>query len=225
MRRVDALLGTCALDTLRQRRSFKWRTYPADVLPAFVAEMDFDLAQPVIDAVTDGAGPGRLRVRAHRRARRGVRRVRRGPARLGGRPGPGVRHPGRDDRAGRGDPGAHPARRRGGDQPAGVPAVLVPVRVFRPADRRGAAGRGRGRPLRPRPGRAGPRAQPSRASRAYLLCSPHNPTGSVWTREQLHTVADLCQRHDVRAGGGRDPRAAGPAGRGRTCRSCPSTTR
>jgi bifunctional pyridoxal-dependent enzyme with beta-cystathionase and maltose regulon repressor activities len=50
MRRVDALLGTCALDTLRQRRSFKWRTYPADVLPAFVAEMDFDLARPVIDA-------------------------------------------------------------------------------------------------------------------------------------------------------------------------------
>src|SRR5580693_6974990 len=52
MRRVDAVLGTCALDTLRQRRSFKWRTYPADVLPAFVAEMDFDLAAPVIEAVT-----------------------------------------------------------------------------------------------------------------------------------------------------------------------------
>ena len=32
---------------------------------------------------------------------------------------------------------------------------------------------------------------------AYLLCSPHNPTGSVWTRAQLHTVAELCLRHDV----------------------------
>jgi bifunctional pyridoxal-dependent enzyme with beta-cystathionase and maltose regulon repressor activities len=50
MRRVDALLGTCARGTLRRRRSFKWRTYPPDVLPAFVAEMDFGLARPVIDA-------------------------------------------------------------------------------------------------------------------------------------------------------------------------------
>ena len=30
---------------------------------------------------------------------------------------------------------------------------------------------------------------------AYLLCSPHNPTGRVWSREQLVTVADICQRH------------------------------
>src|SRR6266568_26007 len=26
----------------------------------------------------------------------------------------------------------------------------------------------------------------------YLLCSPHNPTGNVWTRDQLSMVADLC---------------------------------
>jgi len=65
MRRVDPLLGTCALDTLRQRRSMKWRTYPADVLPAFVAEMDFDLAQPVIDAATPSSFP--KRVTSHRR--------------------------------------------------------------------------------------------------------------------------------------------------------------
>jgi cysteine-S-conjugate beta-lyase len=31
--------------------------------------------------------------------------------------------------------------------------------------------------------------------RAYLLCSPHNPSGRVWSREQLTAVADLCQRH------------------------------
>ena len=35
------------VDTLRQRRSAKWRTYPADVLPLTVAEMDFPLAAPV----------------------------------------------------------------------------------------------------------------------------------------------------------------------------------
>ena len=33
--------------------------------------------------------------------------------------------------------------------------------------------------------------------RAYLLCNPHNPTGRVWSREQLLTVADICQRHGV----------------------------
>jgi cystathionine beta-lyase len=30
---------------------------------------------------------------------------------------------------------------------------------------------------------------------AYLLCSPHNPVGRVWSRQQLLTVADLCLRH------------------------------
>ena len=35
------------LDVLRQRRSAKWQTYPADVLPLTVAEMDFALAAPV----------------------------------------------------------------------------------------------------------------------------------------------------------------------------------
>jgi cystathionine beta-lyase len=32
---------------------------------------------------------------------------------------------------------------------------------------------------------------------AYLLCSPHNPVGRVWTADQLRAVAELCQRHDV----------------------------
>jgi cystathionine beta-lyase len=36
-------------------------------------------------------------------------------------------------------------------------------------------------------------SQPGTA--AYLLCSPHNPTGSVWSAGQLEMAADLCQRH------------------------------
>lgn len=31
-----------------------------------------------------------------------------------------------------------------------------------------------------------------------LLCSPHNPTGKVWTREELDTLAALCEKHHVR---------------------------
>jgi cystathionine beta-lyase len=41
------------LEVLRQRRSAKWQTYPADVLPLTVAEMDFPLAAPVADALRE----------------------------------------------------------------------------------------------------------------------------------------------------------------------------
>ena len=39
------------LDVLRKRRSAKWQTYPPDVLPLTVAEMDFALAAPVAEAL------------------------------------------------------------------------------------------------------------------------------------------------------------------------------
>lgn len=35
-------------------------------------------------------------------------------------------------------------------------------------------------------------------SRILLLCSPQNPTGKVWTQQELHTMAQLCQRHQVK---------------------------
>jgi histidinol-phosphate/aromatic aminotransferase/cobyric acid decarboxylase-like protein len=31
-----------------------------------------------------------------------------------------------------------------------------------------------------------------------LLCSPHNPTGKVWRREELETMALLCEKHGVK---------------------------
>lgn len=30
-----------------------------------------------------------------------------------------------------------------------------------------------------------------------LLCSPHNPTGRVWSQAELEAIADICVRHDV----------------------------
>src|ERR1700735_4478908 len=39
------------LDRLRRRRSDKWRAHPPDVLPAFIAEMDYDPAEPVLAAL------------------------------------------------------------------------------------------------------------------------------------------------------------------------------
>jgi cystathionine beta-lyase len=33
--------------------------------------------------------------------------------------------------------------------------------------------------------------------RMFLLCSPHNPGGRVWTQAELRGVADFCTRHDL----------------------------
>ncbi|QLS06214.1 pyridoxal phosphate-dependent aminotransferase [Citrobacter freundii] len=35
-------------------------------------------------------------------------------------------------------------------------------------------------------------------SKILLLCSPQNPTGKVWTRDELETMASMCQRHGVK---------------------------
>ena len=34
-------------------------------------------------------------------------------------------------------------------------------------------------------------------ARLFLFCNPHNPTGRVFTRSELECVADLCERHDL----------------------------
>lgn len=33
--------------------------------------------------------------------------------------------------------------------------------------------------------------------RAFILCSPHNPTGRVWTRGELRELGRICQKHGV----------------------------
>lgn len=56
---VDAI----SLDALRLRRSAKWQYFDADVLPAWVAEMDFPLAEPIaraLHAAIDNSDTGYL---------------------------------------------------------------------------------------------------------------------------------------------------------------------
>ena len=57
---MDPILGDCSLESLRKRTSYKWRTYPPDVLPAFVAEMDFDPAEQIKDAIRAALDAGDL---------------------------------------------------------------------------------------------------------------------------------------------------------------------
>lgn len=33
--------------------------------------------------------------------------------------------------------------------------------------------------------------------KVFILCSPHNPVGRVWTREELQAVLDICERYGV----------------------------
>lgn len=32
----------------------------------------------------------------------------------------------------------------------------------------------------------------------FLLCSPHNPTGRVWTKDELGNIVDLCKKYNVK---------------------------
>ncbi len=91
-----SLFDDVSLDRLRARRSAKWSAYPPDVLPAFIAELDVPLAEPVaaalhaaIDAGDTGyATPGELgaafaefaaaRLGWEGRSRPGLPRARRG---------------------------------------------------------------------------------------------------------------------------------------------------
>lgn len=191
---MDSILGTCELAALRQRTSFKWRTYPGDVLPAFVAEMDFDLAAPVKQAVTDAMAAGDCGY-GHRGVL-GEAFASFAAARLGWVPDPAQVFPVPDVMTGL-------AEVISAITPPGSGIVINPP-VYPPFwFRFGFSGR---RIIEAPLARAAdgsydldPAAvdaalsQPGAA--AYLLCSPHNPTGNVWSAAQLLTVADVCQRH------------------------------
>lgn len=34
-------------------------------------------------------------------------------------------------------------------------------------------------------------------TRLFVLCNPHNPTGNVWSLEELKLMGDICRRHNV----------------------------
>jgi len=35
-------------------------------------------------------------------------------------------------------------------------------------------------------------------TKVLLLCNPHNPTGRVWTRQELEAIGEICLRHDIK---------------------------
>lgn len=179
---------------LRRRQSAKWKVFPDDVLPAWVAEMDYPIAEPIRRAILaaveqDDAGypdprgmgavtapwvkamwdweiqPSDVHVVAD--VVTGIHEI------LGTATAPG-------DRVVIEPPVYHPFAAnitRLGRVVATAPIKLVDG-AYRPdldAIERAYAG----------------------GARAHLLCSPHNPAGIVYSRAELARIAELACAHDV----------------------------
>jgi len=190
-------LSAFALPDLRRRTSMKWRVHPDDVLPLWVAEMDAALAEPVIRAV-EGAmrlgDTGYPRGSAYQEAFADF-----AEERWGWRPAVGRMRLVTDVMLGivealrvltrPGDavvinPPVYPPF-AGYTRYAGREVRTVPLGSDLRLDLRAleAAFAGNDDGVRPA---------------AYLLCNPHNPTGTAHTREELAEVARLARSYGVR---------------------------
>jgi cysteine-S-conjugate beta-lyase len=190
-------LHELSLAELRQRGSIKWRRYPEDVLPLWVAEMDATLAPAVVEAVTDAVARGDTGYPVARPYVEALAAF--AEERWGWRLDPErtalvpdvmlgivevltlVTEPGDPVIV---NPPVYPPF-FGFIEHAGREVVEAPLGEdhrldLAVLDRAMAEATARG-------GRA-----------AYLLCSPHNPTGTVHTSEELAEVARLATRHGVR---------------------------
>jgi cystathionine beta-lyase len=191
-------LRALTLDRLRHRTSMKWRTYPEDVLPVWVAEMDVPLAQPVVRAVTDALALGDTGYPA-------------GTAYAEALAGFAEKRWGWD--------GLAVERTRivpdvmlgvvemlrlvtgAGDAVVVNPPVYPPFFQFVGHMDRRVVEAPLGADLRIDLGaleEAFRRAVEGGRRAAYLLCSPHNPTGTVHTADELAAVAALAERYGVR---------------------------
>lgn len=191
-------LTTLSLEQLRKRTSIKWRAYPPDTLPLWVAEMDTPLAPPIAAALTEAIALGDTGYpsgHAYAEAAAGFAAARWGWD------------------------GLDVARtRQAADVMNGLKAVLrvlsepgdtvvVGTPLYPPfalyvadASRRllqvamTEAGRLDFDALED----AFRRARADSVNPVFLLCNPHNPTGVVHTRAELEAVAALADRHGLR---------------------------
>lgn len=189
-------LDNLDLEQLRARRSTKWSHYPGDVIPAWVAEMDFPLAEPVRRALSaaverDDVGyPPRLEDVGFREVVAGW-----AEREYGWRFEPKWVFVVPD--VVRGLELALEAFTAKGDGVVIHPPVYPPFfSVIRESSRTIVEN-----PLALINGRyeidfEGLDAA-LRGASALILCNPHNPTGRSFTREELLALADLAITHDV----------------------------
>ena len=180
--------------TLRLRRSAKWALYPADVLPAWVAEMDYPLAEPIRRALReaidrDDAGyasaAGLGEAFAGWAATRWSWDVDAADVHLVSDVVTGITE-----------------LLRAATSPDDGVVIEPPVYPPFASTVRSLGRRVVEAPLaRTDRGWAPDLAAIERAyasgARAHLLCSPQNPTGIVYEREALVAIAELAERHGV----------------------------
>lgn len=180
----------CSLDELRQRTSIKWTRFAPDVLPMFVAEMDCRVPAPVAEAISSAVARGDLGY--PERPTYQLAYADFALWRWGWAPDVGL-----IERTGdvmQGMRYTMEAVSRPGDKVVFNPPIYPPFRqIVEHTGRVGVevplvAGRLDLAGLE--------RAFASGAS-VYLLCSPHNPTGTVHTRDELLAVADLARQYSV----------------------------
>jgi cysteine-S-conjugate beta-lyase len=182
------------LDRLRRRHSEKWRAHPPDVLPAFIAEMDYDLAEPLLAALRGAidlsdcgyATPVEV----------GETFARFAAARHGWTVDPGRVHLVPDVMA-----GVDVILRLATEPGDGV---VINTPVYPPFFEHITGGHRRvvEIPLLRVDGRheldfAGLEAAFAAGARSYLLCNPHNPTGRVFSAADLDRIASLAEQYGV----------------------------
>ncbi|UUT35233.1 MalY/PatB family protein [Microbacterium elymi] len=181
---------------MRQRSSTKWRKYPAEILPLFVAETDFPLAPAITARLTEAVALGDTGYTP---------------------PDPGVRDAYVAFAQRRFGSEIDPARVRTtcdvmmgvveilraviapGDRVVVTPPVYPPFYDTVPE----AGGVVERVPLRPTGDGweldlDGIEAAFADGARAILLCNPHNPTGTVHARGSLAALAEIALRHGAR---------------------------
>jgi cystathionine beta-lyase len=182
------------LEALRLRRSAKWRTYPADVLPAFVAESDFGLAPPIRAALAQAVEHGDTgypfaaalgEVFAGFAARCFDWQV--DPAAV--RPAADVMSAIAELLRALSQPGDAVVV----TPPVYPPFFSVPLEVGRRVVEAPLARHGSGYVL----DLDALAAAFAAGARVMLLCHPHNPTGRSFRLEELSALAQLAARHEV----------------------------
>lgn len=195
--RTDPLVQL-SLEQLRRRSSMKWRTYPSDVIPLWVAEMDVPLAPPIAEALRGAIdlgdtgyayGTGYAEALAEFAARRwGWNDLR-------------VEHTAMVPDVMLGIVEVMRLITEPGDAVVVCPPVYPPFYAFLTHDARRVIEAPLGPDLRmdlDALEAAFVTARQGGRRAAFLLCNPHNPGGAVHTRDELGAVAELAQRCGVR---------------------------
>jgi cystathionine beta-lyase len=190
---LDPALTELDLDELRQRSSAKWSEYPDDVLPSWVAEMDFPLAPPIAAALADAIAKGDAGYANPDRSRLGAALADFSRRRFGWEIDPDMVGACHDVVGGLRDvlrvlcePGAE---------------VIVCPPVYHPFFSLVVEAGCRVREVPLRPGGdldlEGVDSALAGGAEAILLCNPQNPVGTVCSREELAALADLAVAHDA----------------------------